>query len=557
MIGGANDIVRRAGPFLKWNLMDERVENGMAAGALELGKTALGIELGSTRIKAVLIGPDNMPIASGEYDWENRIEDGIWTYDLEQVWEGLQGAYRQLAEAVEKKFGIQLTKVGALGFSGMMHGYLPFDASGEQLVSFRTWRNTTTEQAAEALTNLFEFNIPQRWSIAHLYQAMLNKEMHVEKVDFLTTLAGYVHWKLTGEKVLGIGEAAGMFPIDSDASDYDPRMVKKFNQLAEKFSYGWTLEEILPKVQLAGAHAGYLTEEGAKLLDPTGVLQAGIPLCPPEGDAGTGMTATNTVAEHTGNVSAGTSIFAMIVLEKELSDYYTEIDMVTTPAGKPVAMVHCNNFTSDINAWARLLAEFAEVIGTKVEMGDVFNHLFNQAMKADPDVGGLANCSYYSGEPITRFEEGRPLFVRMPDSNFNLPNFMRTQIYSALATLKIGMDILTTEEKVQIESILGHGGFFKTEKVGQQLMADAFGVPVSVMRTAGEGGPWGMALLAAYSINKKEEQTLENYLAENVFATEEIKTIAPSMEGMESFSNYMNRNQAILEVERVAVDVLK
>ncbi len=529
----------------------------MAADVLDLEKTALGIELGSTRIKAVLVGSDHMPIASGEFGWENRFEDGIWTYDLEQVWEGLQAAYRQLAETVNRKFGVQLTKVGSIGFSGMMHGYLPFDASGKQLAPFRTWRNTTTEEAAKELTALFQFNIPQRWSIAHLYQAILNKEKHVEKVDFLTTLAGYVHWQLTGEKVLGVGEASGMFPINSTVAGYDAYMLKQFNQLLDKHNYNWTLEEILPEVKTAGVHAGYLTEEGAKLLDPTGMLQAEIPLCPPEGDAGTGMTATNTVAEHTGNVSAGTSIFAMIVLEKELSDYYIEIDMVNTPTGKPAAMVHCNNFTSDINAWVSLFAEFAEVIGANVEMEKVFSHLFEQAMLADPDVGGLANCSYYSGEPITRFEEGRPLFVRMPDSNFTLSNFMRTQLYSALATLKIGMDILTTEEKVEIESILGHGGFFKTEKVGQQLMADAFGVPVSVMRTAGEGGPWGMALLAAYSNNKKENQTLEAYLAEEIFAKEVVKTMDPVAEGMESFSNYMERNQALLKVERAAVDVLK
>lgn len=529
----------------------------MTADVLELEKTALGIELGSTRIKAVLIGPDHMPIASGEYGWENRFEDGIWTYDLEKVWEGLQAAYRQLAETVQSKFGIRLTKVGSLGFSGMMHGYLPFDASGKQIASFRTWRNTTTEEAAEELTALFQFNIPQRWSIAHLYQAILNKEMHVKKIDFLTTLAGYVHWRLTGEKVLGVGEAAGMFPIDSTSVDYDARMLEQFNELIEKYNYKWTVEEILPKVQTAGTYAGYLTEAGAKLLDPAGILQAGIPLCPPEGDAGTGMTATNTVVEHTGNVSAGTSIFAMIVLEKELSDYYIEIDMVTTPTGKPVAMVHCNNFTSDINAWASLFAEFADVIGAKVDMGDVFSHLFEQALLADPDVGRLANCSYYSGEPITRFEEGRPLFVRMPDSHFNLPNFMRTQIYSALATLKIGMDILTNEEKVEIESIHGHGGFFKTEIVGQQIMADAFGVPVSVMSTAGEGGPWGMALLAAYLINKEENQTLETFLEEKIFAREGIKTISPTIEGMESFSNYMKRNQTLLKVERTAIDTLK
>lgn len=529
----------------------------MAQKTLDLEKTALGIELGSTRIKAVLIGPDHAPIASGEYSWENRFEEGVWTYHLEDVWTGLQAAYRQLSNEVKEEYGIPLSKVGTMGFSAMMHGYLPFDSNGNQLAPFRTWRNTTTEKAAEELTSLFQFNIPQRWSVAHLYQAILNREEHVEEIDFLTTLAGYVHWKLTGEKVLGVGEAAGMFPIDTEAADYDSRTIGQFNDLTKHYDYQWSLENILPKVQTAGTHAGILTEEGARLLDPTGTLQAGIPLCPPEGDAGTGMVATNSVAEHTGNVSAGTSIFAMIVLEKALSDYYTEIDMVTTPAGKPAAMVHCNNFTSDINAWVNLFAELSEVLGTKVDMAELFTVLFQQAMEADADVGGLVNCNYYSGEPITGFEEGRPLLVRMPDSKLTLPNFMRTQIYSALATLKIGMDILTTEEKVQIDYILGHGGFFKTEKVGQQLMADAIRVPVSVMNTAGEGGPWGMALLAAYSVNKKEGQSLEEYLEQEVFATEETKTIEPTEEGMESFSSYMERYRSILKVERTAVDFLK
>src|SRR5690625_2592838 len=506
----------------------------MAGKTIKLEKTALGIELGSTRIKAVLIDPDHTVIASGEHEWENRLEDGIWTYDLDDVWTGLQAAYRQVAEEVQQKFNIQLTTVGSMGFSAMMHGYLPFDSEGNQLTEFRTWRNTTTEKAAEELSTLFKFNIPQRWSIAHLYQAILNEEEHVGKIDLFTTLAGYVHWKLTGEKVLGVGEASGMFPINDETGNYDDQMLEQFNDLMKNYNYNWTLKDILPTVETAGVNAGTLTAEGAKLLDPTGTLQAGIPLCPPEGDAGTGMVATNSVAEHTGNVSAGTSIFAMIVLEKSLSDYYKEIDMVTTPTGKPVAMVHCNNFTSDINAWVGLFAELSEALGTKVDMEELFTVLFQQAMDADPDVGGLINCNYYSGEPITGFEEGRPLLVRMPDSKLTLPNFMRTQIYSALATLEIGMDILTTEEKVQIDYILGHGGFFKTENVGQQIMADALQVPVSVMNTAGEGGPWGMALLAAYSVNKKEEQPLEAYLEQTIFAEEETKTATPAEKGMKS-----------------------
>lgn len=524
---------------------------------LEMEKTSLGIELGSTRIKAILIGPDFQPIASGEYEWENRFENGLWTYHIEDIWTGLRSAYQQLSKDVKEKYNVSLTKVGSIGFSAMMHGYLPFDANGRQLAAFRTWRNTTTEEAAEALTSLFQFNIPQRWSVAHLYQAILNNEEHVKEIDFITTLAGYVHWKLTGERVLGIGDAAGMFPIDSEKMNYDYPMLEQFNNLMKSYDYNWSLIDILPKVQSAGTHAGLLTEDGARLLDPTGTLQAGIPLCPPEGDAGTGMVATNSVSEHTGNVSAGTSIFSMIVLEKNLSNYYTEIDMVTTPTGKPVAMVHCNNFTSDINAWANLFAELTEALGTKVDMEDLFTMLFQKAMEADSDVGGLVSCNYYSGEPITRFEEGRPLFVRMPDSKLTLPNFMRSQIYSSLATLKIGMDLLIKEEKVQVEYILGHGGFFKTEKVGQQLMADALKVPVTVMNTAGEGGPWGMALLASYSINKKAGQSLEEFLEQEVFTDEDIKSIEPSEEGIKSFSSYMERYLSILEVERTAINSLK
>lgn len=524
---------------------------------LDLEKTALGIEFGSTRIKAVLIDAEHAPVASGEYTWENRFEDGIWTYHMEDVWKGLQEAFKQLSSEVKRKYGKTLSKVGSIGISGMMHGYLPFDAEGNQLVPFRTWRNTNTDEAVKKLTPLFQFNIPHRWSIAHLYQAILNGEEHVDHIAFLTTLSGYVHWKLTGEKVLGIGEASGMFPIDLNTNNYDENMMRQFEELIEEHPYKWSLHNILPEVKVAGEPAGVLTEEGARLLDPKGHLQAGIPFCPPEGDAGTGMAATNSVAEHTGNISAGTSIFSMIVLDKPLSKYYFEIDMVTTPTGKPVAMVHCNNFTSDINAWVDMFAEVFNLFGTEANKEELFTKLFQKAMEADPDVGGLVSCNYYSGEPITGFEEGRPLFVRMPDSNLNIANFMKTQIYSALATLKIGMDILTEQEKVVIDNILGHGGFFKTEGVSQQLMADALTVPVSVMKTAGEGGPWGMALLAAYSVNKKDGQTLEEYLNEEVFAKEEVKTLPPSKEGMEIFANYMKRYEAMLQVERSAVDSLK
>lgn len=524
---------------------------------LELEKTALGIEFGSTRIKLVLIDETHKPIASGDYHWENRFQEGVWTYHIDEVWLGLQTAYQELATDVKTQYDVSLTKVGAIGVSAMMHGYLVIDSNGKQLTSFRTWRNTTTEQASEKLTSLFQFNIPQRWSIAHLYQAILDKEVHVEEINYLTTLAGYVHWKLTGEKVVGVGEAGGMFPIDAATGDYDDLMMNKFRHLIKDSEYNWSLENILPKVLTAGEHAGSLTKVGVPLLDPTGDLQAGVPFCPPEGDAGTGMVATNSVTKHTGNVSAGTSIFSMIVLNKNLSDYYTEIDIVNTPTGKPVAMVHCNNFTSDINAWASLFEEFANAMGTTVNKEEMFTVLFQQAMKADADVGGLVSCNYYSGEPITKFEEGRPLLVRMPDSKLTLPNFMRAQIYSSLATLKIGMDILTDKEKVQVHDIKGHGGFFTTEVVGQQLMADAIGIPVSVMDTASEGGPWGMALLAAYSVNKLKGQLLEAYLEQNVFATEKSISIEPTSIGMEGFSNYMKRFNAVLKVERTAIDVLK
>jgi len=523
---------------------------------IELNKTALGIEFGSTRIKAVLIDHNHIPLVSGEHEWENKLVDGIWTYDIEDVWKGLQAAYQELAQAFELKYKIKLTTVGSIGFSAMMHGYLPFGKDEKQLAPFRTWRNTITEESSEKLSELFQFNIPQRWSISHLYKAILNKEEHVKDIDFLTTLVGYVHWKLTGEKVLGVGEAAGMFPIDSEAVNYNQRMVKQFNELIDEYSYAWNLEDILPTVESAGAHAGQLTEEGAQLLDPTGVLQAGIPLCPPEGDAGTGMVATNSVAEHTGNVSAGTSIFSMVVLEKELSDYYVEIDMVTTPTGEPVAMVHCNNFTSDINDWVSLFKEVMELMGIEVNNNELFTRLYEESLNADLDVGKIVGANYYSGEPITGFEEGRPLLVRMPDSKLTAANFMRSQIYSALATLKIGMDILTKEENVQVDYLLGHGGFFRTENVGQQIMADALNVAISVMETAGEGGPWGMATLAAYSVNKKEGQSLANYLNTEVFASQQATTLRPEETGVLSFNQYMERYKEMLHVERAAVDHL-
>lgn len=520
-------------------------------------KKVLGIEFGSTRIKAVLIDETFAPVVSGSFEWVNTLQNGYWTYSLDDVWSGLQSAYKELAEDFYDKFGEPLEQIDSIGFSGMMHGYLPFDSKDNLLTPFRTWRNTTTEQAAQKLTQLFAFNVPQRWSIAHLQQAILNDEDHVKEIDFLTTLAGYVHWKLTGEKVLGVGEAAGMFPIDSTVLNYDQTMVDLFEKETTGAGKSWKLLDILPKVLYAGESAGQLTEEGAILIDPSGKLKSGSVLCPPEGDAGTGMVATNAVAERTGNVSAGTSVFSMIVLEEALSDFYEEIDMVTTPTGKPTAMVHCNNFTTDINAWAKLFRELLEALGLDVSSDKLFTTLFKKAMDADDDGGQLMSCNYYSGEPITGFEEGRPLFIQMPDSNLSLANFMRTHIYSALATLKLGMDILTIKEDVTVDQLMGHGGFFKTENVGQQMMADALPIPVSVMESAGEGGPWGMALLASYLINKEDNQLLEDFLAKQVFSQQKAVTVIPTDKGKENFLSFLDRYKNMLEVEHSAINNLK
>jgi sugar (pentulose or hexulose) kinase len=522
-----------------------------------MAKYALGVEFGSTRIKAVLIGEDHQPVASGSYEWENRYENGLWTYSLEEVWAGLQESYRKLSAEFLEKYQTPLQSIGAIGFSAMMHGYMAFDKDGNQLVPFRTWRNTITGQASEQLTELFQFNIPQRWSIAHLYQAILNKESHVQQINHLTTLAGYVHWKLTGQKVLGVGEASGMFPIDSQTNDYDVHKLAQFNELLKAENISWKLQEILPKVLAAGEAAGILTEAGAKLLDPTGQLQAGLPLCPPEGDAGTGMVATNSVAERTGNVSAGTSVFAMIVLEKALSKLYPEIDMVTTPTGKPVAMVHSNNCTSDLNAWVGLFQEFAEALGVELSQSRLFEMLYQKALTGDADAGGLLAYSYLSGEHITHLEEGRPLFVRTPESRFTLANFMRVNLFSSLGALKIGLDILFEQEKVQIDQILGHGGFFKTREVGQKMMAAAMNVPVSVMETAGEGGAWGIALLASYLLNKAANEPLEAYLTNQVFAAEKGTTIAPDPADVAGFAAFMERYKKGLVIERAAVDGLR
>jgi sugar (pentulose or hexulose) kinase len=525
--------------------------------AIERGKTALGIELGSTRIKAVLIGEDHKLVASGSHAWENRYENGIWTYRLDDVWRGLQESYRELRNEVFEKYSTPLKTVGAIGFSAMMHGYLPFDKDSNLLVPFRTWRNTITGQAAEQLTELFQFNIPQRWSIAHLYQAILNKEGHIPDIHYLTTLEGYVHWKLTGQQVLGVGEASGMFPINPNANDYDKRMIALFNARLSAENLPWQLQDILPKVLMAGDAAGALTEAGARLLDPSGELQAGIPLCPPEGDAETGMVATNSVAVRTGNVSAGTSVFAMIVLEKTLSKVYPEIDIVMTPSGKPVAMVHSNNCTSDLNAWVELFLEFAGMLGVEVSQARLFEMLYQQALAGDADGGGLLAYNYLSGEHITHFEEGCPLFVRTPESRFTLSNFMRTHLFSALGALKIGLDILFEQERVQIDQILGHGGFFKTREVSQRLMAAAMNVPVAVMETAGEGGAWGIALLAAYMLNREKDEPLESYLSNRVFANEMGITIAPEPADVAGFAAFMERYKKGLIIERAALDALR
>ena len=525
--------------------------------AIESGKTVLGIELGSTRIKAVLIAEDHTPIASGSYDWENRYENGIWSYRLEDVWTGLQESYRKLSKEVFENYNTPLQTIGAIGFSAMMHGYMAFDKDGNLLVPFRTWRNTTTAQAAKELSKLFQFNVPHRWSIAHLYQAILNKEPHIKNISYQTTLAGYVHWKLTGQKVLGVGDVSGMFPIDSKTNDYDASKIKLFNERLEAENIAWKLQDILPKVLTAGDAAGVLTEQGAKLLDPTAQLQTAIPLCPPEGDAGTGMVATNSVAERTGNVSAGTSVFAMIVLEKELSKLHPEIDMVTTPSGKPVAMAHSNNCTSDLNAWIDLFREFVDALGVEISQSKLFEMLYKKALAGDADGGGLLAYNYFSGEPITHLEEGRPLFVRTPESRFSLSNFMRTHLFSALGTLKIGLDILFEQEQVKIDRVLGHGGFFKTEEVGQKMMAAAMNVPVSVMETAGEGGAWGIALLASYMLHKKEKEPLEAYLSNKVFTGDNSTTIAPDQRDVNGFIAFMERYKEGLPIERTAVEVLK
>lgn len=518
------------------------------------GKAVLGIEFGSTRIKAVLIAPDNKPIAQGSHTWENRLENGIWTYSLEDIWGGLQDCYSDLRKNVLEQYGVEMESLAAIGISAMMHGYMAFDKSGKLLAPFRTWRNTNTGKAAAELSALFNFNIPLRWSISHLYQCILDGEDHVADIDFQTTLAGYIHWALTGRKVIGVGDASGMIPVDSATGTYDASMVAGFDELIAPRGYGWKLLDIFPEVLSAGEEAGCLTEEGARRLDVSGHLKAGIPFCPPEGDAGTGMVATNAVRKRTGNVSAGTSSFSMIVLDKELSRPYEAIDMVTTPDGSPVAMVHCNNCTSEINAWVEIFRQFEELIGYKPNVSELYWKLYGAALEGDPDCGGLLSYNYVSGEPVAGLMDGRPLFVHSATDRFTLGNFIRSQIYASIAVLKLGNDILFNQENVRVDRITGHGGLFKSTNAGQKALAAALNSPISVMETAGEGGAWGIALLASYLINRASGQTLADYLDDKVFAGEKGVEVAPDPKDVEGFNRYIETYKAGLKIEQAAVE---
>ena len=524
----------------------------MSKQLIESGKAVLGIEFGSTRIKAVLIDESHNPIAQGSHEWENQLVDGLWTYSIDAIWKGLQDCYSDLCKNVRQQYDVEIKNLSAIGISAMMHGYMAFDKEENILAPFRTWRNTNTGCAAAELSKLFNFNIPLRWSISHLYQAIINNESHINNIDYLTTLAGYIHWQLTGQKVLGIGDASGMLPIDSATKDYSKDMVESFDKHIADKQLSWKLLDIMPKVLSAGEDAGKLTEKGARLLDSTGTLSAGIPCCPPEGDAGTGMVATNAVRQRTGNVSAGTSSFSMIVLEKELSKPYEMIDMVTTPDGSPVAMVHCNNCTSDLNAWVSLFREYQELLGIPVDMNEIYGKLYNNALKGETDCGGLISYNYVSGEPITGLAEGRPLFVRSASDKFNLANFMRAHLYASVGALKIGNDILFNEEHVSVDRITGHGGLFKTKGVGQRVLAAAINSPISVMETAGEGGAWGIALLAAY-LQEAKEKTLPEWLDQCVFAGNEGIEIAPTEDEVAGFNRYIENYRNCLEIEQAAV----
>jgi sugar (pentulose or hexulose) kinase len=527
---------------------------GGAAAAIAEGRTSLGVELGSTNIKACLIGPDHEVLATGGHGWENQFVDRLWTYSEEAIWSGLQAAVANLMADVERRYGVPLTRIGALGFSAMMHGYLPFDAAGHLLVPFRTWRNTNTERAAAELTKTLGFNFPLRWSASHLYQAILDKEPHVSKVDFFTTLSGFVHWRLTGRKVIGVGDASGMFPIDPATHDFDGPMMKRFGELVAAREPGLNAPTLFPKVLCAGDDAGVLTAEGAKLLDPSGRLQPGAPVCPPEGDAGTGMVATNAVAPRTGNISAGTSIFAMIVLEKPLTTVHEELDIVTTPSGDLVAMVHCNNGASELGTWAGVFTEFAKAIGAKADANAVFGALFSAALEGEADGGGLIAYNYLAGEPITGLAEGRPLVVRTPGSRLNLANFMRTQLYAAFGTLSIGMNVLT-EEGVKLDSMFAHGGMFKTAGVAQRLLAAAIGAPVTVGDTASEGGAWGIAVLAEY-LRSGKGTVLGDYLGSRVFANAKLDVAKPDPADVAGYATWLKLYSAGLAIEKAAAEAI-
>ena len=520
----------------------------------DLKNSVLGLELGSTRIKAVLIDENHLPIASGSYNWENRLEDGVWVYHLEDAIAGIRACYTDLRQDVERRFGQTLTTVAAMGVSGMMHGYLVFDKDDRQLAPFRTWRNTMTASAAAALSELFQFNIPQRWSIAHLYQAILNDESHVKDIARLTTLSGYIHYLLTGCWAMGIGEASGMFPCTEEGF-FDCRRMEQFDGLIAHHGFRWKLHEILPQVLPAGVQAGSLTAAGAALLDETGMLKAGIPFCAPEGDAGTGMVATGAVLPRTGSISAGTSAFSMQVLERPLKNYYPEIDVVATPSGKTVAMAHTNTCTSEIDAWVNLIADSAKIMGWPVDKNTLYGTLFRKALEGDPDCDSIISFNYFAGEPLTGTEHGRPMVVRMPDSKLTIANFMRSQLYGAIATLKIGMDMLAKEEQVESDRLLGHGGFFKTPGVGQQILADALNVPITTMETAGEGGPWGMALLAAYMVRKSGNETMEDYLQNRVFCSAKSSCVSPDDDGVEGFRTYLEQYKACLPAQQVAAQM--
>lgn len=532
--------------------LDDQV--AVTAEKIRAGKTSLGIEFGSTRIKAVLVDDTYATIAAGDFGWASHLEDGLWSYSQEEIWTGLQTAYAKLAQDVESAYGEKLTRVGHIGFSAMMHGYLAFDKDGELLVPFRTWQNTNTSAAHEKLSELFQYNIPERWSIAHLYQCVLNNEEHIGKVDFITTLAGYVHWKLTGKKVLGVGDASGMFPIDPTTRTYETEFIDKFNALPEVAAQPWKLADLLPEPLVAGTPAGELTEEGAKLLDPTGTLQPGITFAPPEGDAGTGMVATNSVRVRTGNVSAGTSIFAMVVLEHKLARLHPEVDLVTTPAGDLAGMSHANNFTSDLNAWVGLFGQFAAAIGQPVDAGTLYGTLFRSAIADDVDsnCGGLINYPFRSGEFLAGLPEGRPLFARGPEANMSLGNFMRAQLFSAFSPVKIGMDVMTKDEGVAVDSLVGHGGIFTTPKVAQKILAAAFNTPIKVMSTAAEGGAWGMAVLADYLFHA--DQPLDEFLDSRVFADAASTTEEPDSSDVEGFEEFFDRFRKGLPIEHAAIE---